>query len=131
MRSTCGRCWRSLKKRHDKLADFRFRTFLVATVPSTKPNQVRTVAGPQLHVSYAQLRPQDRQLRSPAIGDQLLTRLMPEGLRVVPAPIGVILIVYVLPIGPGDCCAGRSNAEMDLGHVSSSRCADIADGLAR
>jgi len=36
-------------------------------------------------------------------GDQLLSRLMPEGLKVVPLSlIGLILVVYVVLIGPGD-----------------------------
>jgi len=36
-------------------------------------------------------------------GDQLVTRLMPEGLKIVPLPlIGMILVVYVLLIGPTD-----------------------------
>lgn len=96
------------KMRHDKLPDFlNSGTFLVKSdrpVDEAKPGENEWQAR-NFNVSYAQLRPQDKQLAPLPLqsGDQLLTRLMPEGLRVVPMSlIGVILIVYVLLIGPGD-----------------------------
>jgi len=96
------------KMRHDRLADFLDAgTFLVKSdrpVDEPKPGE-EGWQNRQFNVSYAQLRPQDKQLAPLPLqsGDQLLTRLMPEGLRVVPMSfIGVILVVYVLLIGPGD-----------------------------
>jgi hypothetical protein len=96
------------KMRHDRLADFlNAGTFLVKSerpVDEVKPGDNEWQAR-NFNVSYAQLRPNDKQLAQLPLqsGDQLLTRLMPEGLRVVPMSlIGVILIVYVLLIGPGD-----------------------------
>ena len=96
------------KMRQDRLADFvSGGTFLVKSdrpVDEPKPGDEGWQAR-NFNVSYAQLRPQDKQLAPLPLqsGDQLLTRLMPEGLRVVPMSlIGVILIVYVLLIGPGD-----------------------------
>jgi len=96
------------KMRHDRLADFLDAgTFLVKSdrpVDEPKPGE-EGWQNRDFNVSYAQLRPKDKQLAQLPLqsGDQLLTRLMPEGLRVVPMSlIGVILIVYVLLIGPGD-----------------------------
>ncbi len=57
------------------------------------------------NASYAGLRKQDHQLAQLPLqsGDQLLSRLMPKGLEVVPMSlIGLILIVYVVLIGPAD-----------------------------
>ena len=96
------------KMRHDRLAEFLDAgTFLVKSehpVDEVKPGDTNWQAR-NFNVSYAQLRPQDKQLAPLPLqsGDQLLTRLMPEGLRVVPMSlIGMILFVYVLLIGPGD-----------------------------
>jgi len=96
------------KLRRDRLAEFlESGSFLVKSeVPVDEPKQGENEwQGRNFNVSYANLRLKDRQLASLPLqsGDQLLTRLMPEGLRVVPMSlIGVILIVYVLLIGPGD-----------------------------
>ncbi|HEY2250369.1 MAG TPA: hypothetical protein VGH74_04880, partial [Planctomycetaceae bacterium] len=105
LRSMLSFLW---KMRHDRLADFlNSGTFLVKSdkpVDEVKPGDTGWQSR-NFNVSYAQLRPQDKQLAQLPLqsGDQLLTRLMPEGLRVVPMSlIGVILIVYVLLIGPGD-----------------------------
>lgn len=71
--------------------------------PSETENQYQ--AANRYNVSYAELRPQDKQLAPLPLqsGDQLLSRLMPEGLKVVPLSlIGIILVVYVVLIGPGD-----------------------------
>jgi hypothetical protein len=57
------------------------------------------------NASYAKLRPKDHQLAQLPLqsGDQLLSRLMPRGLQVVPMSlIGMILVVYVILIGPAD-----------------------------
>lgn len=96
------------KMRHDRLADFlNAGTFLIKSerpADEVKPGE-NDWQTRNFNVSYAQLRPNDKQLAQLPLqsGDQLLTRLMPEGLRVVPMSlIGVILIVYVLLIGPGD-----------------------------
>lgn len=53
----------------------------------------------------ASLRPHDMQLASMPIqtGDQLLEQLMPRDLKIVPLKlIGLILVLYVVAIGPGD-----------------------------
>ena len=105
LRSMLAFLW---KLRHDRLADFlNVGTFLVKSdVPTDEPKPGENQwQGRNFNVTYAQLRPKDKQLAPLPLqsGDQLLTRLMPEGLRVVPMSlIGVILIVYVLLIGPGD-----------------------------
>jgi hypothetical protein len=55
--------------------------------------------------SYADFRPKEKQLAQLPLksGDQLVSRLLPQGLRFVPMSlVGLILVVYVLLIGPGD-----------------------------
>lgn len=55
--------------------------------------------------SYQTFRPKEYQLAQLPLksGDQLVSRLMPEGLRFVPMSlIGLILALYVVLIGPGD-----------------------------
>ena len=96
------------KMRHDRQQDFfNSGTFVVTIehpVDEPKPGDNDWQAR-NFNVTYAKLRPKDRQLASLPLqsGDELLTQLMPEGLRVVPMSlIGVILVVYVLLIGPGD-----------------------------
>ncbi|MGE5193590.1 MAG: hypothetical protein ACM3U2_13935 [Deltaproteobacteria bacterium] len=98
------------KVRHDRVEVFmNTGTFLVKTeVPVDQPkpgesdwqnyNQNR-------NVNYAGLRPRDYPLAQLPLqsGDQLLSRLMPQGLQVVPMSlIGLILVVYVALIGPAD-----------------------------
>jgi hypothetical protein len=96
------------KMRHDRLADFlEGGKFLVKSdIPEDKkdPNENQW-QNRNFNANYSQLRPQKMQLASLPLqsGDQLVTRLMPEGLKIVPLPlIGIILVVYVLLIGPTD-----------------------------
>jgi hypothetical protein len=98
------------KVRHDRIEEFmNTGTFLVKTdVPVDQPqpgendwqnyNQFR-------NADYSQLRPKGQPLAQLPLqsGDQLLSRLMPKGLQVVPMSlIGLILVVYVALIGPAD-----------------------------
>lgn len=95
------------KMRQDRTAEFLTSgTFLVKTdIPVDQPRPEDNQWAYNPNVSYANLRPKDMQLAQLPLqsGDQLLARLMPEGLRVIPMYlIGVILIVYVVMIGPID-----------------------------
>ncbi len=96
------------KMRKDRLAEFlNSGTYLVKTEKPVDEVQKgeNDWANRDFNVSYAKIRRDHYQLAQLPLqsGDQLLSRLMPEGLRVVPMSlIGVILIVYVLLIGPGD-----------------------------
>jgi hypothetical protein len=105
LRTTLAFLW---KMRHDKLAEFidtgKFQVASDHPVDEPKPGENEWQSR-NFNVSYAKLRREHMQLAALPLqsGDQLLTRLMPEGLRVVPMSlIGIILIVYVLLIGPGD-----------------------------
>lgn len=96
------------KMRNDRLVEFLAGgKFLVKVdVPKDKADPAENQwQARNFNVSYAQLRPQKMQLAALPLqsGDQLVSRLMPEGLKVVPLPlIGMILVLYVVLIGPAD-----------------------------
>lgn len=98
------------KLRRDRLEEFmnsgKFRIETDVPVDQPKPGDSDWQSyNMNRNVSYAGLRKQDHQLAQLPLqsGDQLLSRLMPKGLEVVPMPlIGLILIVYVVLIGPAD-----------------------------
>lgn len=97
------------KVRRDRLDEFLTTgKFLVRSdvlIDKPDPNDNLWQAQQSRNVSYAALRPKEMQLAPLPLqsGDQLLARLMPKGLQVVPMSlIGLILIVYVLLIGPTD-----------------------------
>ncbi|MBI3862650.1 MAG: hypothetical protein HY290_12235 [Planctomycetia bacterium] len=105
VRGTLAWLW---KMRRDRLDEFRDSgKFLIKSdIPEDQkdPNENQW-GGRNFNVTYAGLRPKDMQLATLPLqsGDQLVTRLMPEGLKVVPLPlIGLILVSYVLLIGPAD-----------------------------
>ena len=94
-----------------KLRQDQFATFLgtgqwsvqTPTVPGVvvAPNQPVQIAA----ADYSQIRHEKMKLAPVALqtGDQLLSRLMPRDLRVVPLGlVGLLLLLYVLVIGPVD-----------------------------
>jgi hypothetical protein len=98
------------KIRRDRIEEFmNTGTFLVKTdvpvdVPKPGENDWQNY-GQNLNVDYSRLRPTAHPLAQLPLqsGDQLLSRLMPQGLQVVPMSlIGLILVVYVVLIGPAD-----------------------------
>ena len=96
------------KMRHDRLAEFleggKFLVKSDVAVDKKDPTENQW-QNRNFNVNYSQLRPQKMQLAVLPLqsGDQLVSRLMPEGLKIVPLPlIGLILVVYVLLIGPTD-----------------------------
>lgn len=98
------------KMRQDKLEEFiNTGKFLVKTdIPVDQPQPGDSdwqSYGRNRNANYSKLRPKDHQLAQLPLqsGDQLLSRLMPRGLQVVPMSlIGMILVVYVILIGPAD-----------------------------
>jgi hypothetical protein len=99
------------KVRHDRLEEFmNTGKFSVKTPPQTDSAVVNENDWQNQNIysrnaNFANLRRRDSQLAQLPLqtGDQLLSRLMPQGLRVVPMSlIGVILVVYVALIGPTD-----------------------------
>src|SRR5579872_2134326 len=93
------------KLRQDRLAEFISTGKFLVTPPEKPTPEEQIQPYPYRNVSYAELRPKESPLASLPLqsGDQLLTRLMPQGLRVVPMGlIGLILFVYVILIGPTD-----------------------------
>jgi hypothetical protein len=107
VRRMLGFLW---KLRRDRLEEFvKSGSFAIKTdvpVDEPKPGDSNWESyNLNRNVSYAGLRKQDHQLAQLPLqsGDQLLSRLLPQGLQVVPMSlIGVILIIYVVLIGPAD-----------------------------
>jgi hypothetical protein len=99
------------KVRHDRLEEFmntgKFSVKSAVPVDQVQPGE-NEWQNPNVYyqnANYDGLRPKHNQLAQLPLqtGDQLLSRLMPQGLRVVPMSlIGVILVVYVALIGPAD-----------------------------
>ena len=105
-RTTLAYLWRL---RHDKMEEFLNEgTFTVETAIFTdqpNPNENQYVYPPVNSGETNRVRPSKKQLAPLPLrsGDQLVSRLMPEGLKVVPLPlIGMILVAYVVLIGPVD-----------------------------
>jgi len=99
------------KLRHDHWDEFQAtgQFHLASDVPVSKedPNAPINQYGynPYNVEDYNKLRPQDMPLATLPLrsGDQLVARLMPEGLKIVPLSlIGLILFGYVVLIGPTD-----------------------------
>jgi hypothetical protein len=107
LRATLAFLW---KMRHDRLAHFletgQFNVTTTFPQDQVDPNEMQYRRYPQGGAAeYARLRPRDMQLAPIPLqtGDELVTRLMPEGIQVVPLPlVGLILVVYVVLIGPTD-----------------------------
>src|SRR5262245_3569641 len=99
------------KVRHDRLEEFmNTGKFSVKAPARANPAAANVNEWQNQNIyardaNYANLRRGENQLAQLPLqtGDQLLSRLMPEGLRVVPMSlIAVILVVYVALIGPTD-----------------------------
>jgi hypothetical protein len=96
--------------RHDKVEEFlNTGKFLVKSdIPTDQPQPGDSdwqSYNRNRNANYFKLRRTGHQLAQLPLqsGDQLLSRLMPRGLQVVPMSlIGIILVVYVILIGPAD-----------------------------
>jgi hypothetical protein len=107
VRHTLGFLW---KLRRDRLEEFmnsgRFEVKVSVPVDKPQPGDSTWESyNMNRDANYANLRKGDHQLAQLPLqsGDQLLSRLLPQGLQVVPMSlIGLILIVYVVLIGPAD-----------------------------
>lgn len=107
VRRMLGFLW---KLRRDRLEEFmnsgRFDVKVSVPVDQPQPGDSTWESyNRNRNANYANLRKQDHQLAQLPLqsGDQLLSRLLPQGLQVVPMSlIGLILIVYVVMIGPAD-----------------------------